>query len=295
MKPEITVFTPTYNRAYILNKLYESLLIQNTDNFEWLIVDDGSMDNTKNLIKQWISDNKIPIRYIFQENQGKHIAINTGTKNAEGKYFLVVDSDDYLKRDALKICGHLAEKIDEKRDFAGFTIIHFSEEYSADESKYGKKEWVYGQKKYEWEFPGEAIFCYKTEVLKEFPFPQFSGEKFCPESLIHRRIRRKKYHILFTDYYLMSGDYLEDGLSSRYMQMMMNSPRAAMLSYKEKIWDTKNNAEKKEYARIYWDIALKSKHIPWKEKISSLPLYWTLRIFLNKFFHKFMKNHILKT
>ena len=79
---QITIFTPAYNRAYILPVLYASLLKQTDSNFEWVIVDDGSSDNTEELVHSWISEDKIPINYKKQLNQGKHIAINTGVQMA---------------------------------------------------------------------------------------------------------------------------------------------------------------------------------------------------------------------
>ena len=87
MKPILTIFTPTYNRAYILPKLYESLIKQTNKNFIWLIVDDGSDDNTEDIIKKWKEENYIDIEYIKQHNQGKHIAHNTGVDNCKTELF----------------------------------------------------------------------------------------------------------------------------------------------------------------------------------------------------------------
>ena len=92
----LTIFTPTFNRAHTLVRLYEGLLKQTEKVFEWLIVDDGSTDGTKNLVEGFIQERKLNIRYFYQENQGKHIAINKGVSEARGNYFLTIDSDDYL-------------------------------------------------------------------------------------------------------------------------------------------------------------------------------------------------------
>ena len=97
----ITVFTPTYNRGYIIEKLYNSLVSQNYNEFEWLIVDDGSTDQTQELISNFITKGFIDIRYFKQENGGKHRAINKGVKLAKGELFFIVDSDDYLSNNAL--------------------------------------------------------------------------------------------------------------------------------------------------------------------------------------------------
>ena len=99
---ELTVFTPTYNRAYTLGRLYESLCRQSNKNFEWLVVDDGSKDGTEELIKSWQSEEKISIRYIYQENGGKMRAHNRGVKSTETELFVCVDSDDYLVDDGIE-------------------------------------------------------------------------------------------------------------------------------------------------------------------------------------------------
>ena len=100
---KITVFTPTYNRAYIIEDLYRSLQRQTYRDFEWLVVDDGSADNTKELFERWQQEyNPFPIRYVRQENGGKCRAINRGLELAEGRLFLNVDSDDYLTDDAIE-------------------------------------------------------------------------------------------------------------------------------------------------------------------------------------------------
>ena len=94
--PTITVFTPTYNRAYIIENLYRSLQNQTTSDFEWLVIDDGSKDNTKELFTNWILENtNFPIRYYKVENGGKHRAINKATDIANGKLFFIVDSVPY--------------------------------------------------------------------------------------------------------------------------------------------------------------------------------------------------------
>jgi glycosyltransferase involved in cell wall biosynthesis len=89
-----TVFTPSYNRARTLPRVYESLQRQTLRNFEWLVMDDGSTDDTRQLVTRWQAESNFPIRYIFQENQGKPAAFNHGVQEARGKLFLTLDSDD---------------------------------------------------------------------------------------------------------------------------------------------------------------------------------------------------------
>ena len=97
-----TVFTPTYNRGHTLHRVYNSLRIQTCSDFEWLIMDDGSTDCTAELVKGWQAENHFPIRYYFQENQGKHFAWNRAAEIAFGEYFICADSDDEFTPDALQ-------------------------------------------------------------------------------------------------------------------------------------------------------------------------------------------------
>ena len=128
----ITVFTPTYNRAHLLPQVYESLCKQTFKEFEWVIVDDGSVDDTKNVIDKWTMDNgqwtifsntsdneEFSIRYFRQENGGKHRAINRGVKEARGELFFIVDSDDMLPPDALEIVAKVYGDIKGDTSFAG--------------------------------------------------------------------------------------------------------------------------------------------------------------------------------
>ncbi len=99
----LTVFTPAYNRAHTIGRTYDSLLRQTCKDFEWLVIDDGSSDNTKELVEGWIKDNRIPIRYIYQENQGMHGAHNTAYKNINTELNTCIDSDDFMPDDAVEL------------------------------------------------------------------------------------------------------------------------------------------------------------------------------------------------
>lgn len=271
----ITIFTPTFNRARTLPKLYESLKTQTDKDFEWLIVDDGSKDETEKLIKDYVDEDRVKIRYFFQENKGKHFAVNQGLKLAEGDYFVNIDSDDYLLPNAVAEMKNLAAET-HNEDVAGFTFIHFSEKIIFNPEEYGKKR-IYKPKVYHWEHHGEMMYCLKTDIYKQFPFPEFDGEKFCPESIVLRRIE-KKYKILYTDKVLAKGEYLEGGLSSNYYKMMFNSPHGALLGYKEKIDEETSFDVKLETAKTYYDIAWKSKQTTLKEKFFNLSPILTLSV-----------------
>lgn len=283
---QFTVLTPTFNRTHTLPRLYESLLLQNFKDLEWLIVDDGSSDGTKDLVAAWQAEKKIDIKYIFQENAGKHIAINTGLQHASGEWFFTVDSDDYLRENALETAVAVLEDL--PQDFAGFTGIRFSDKLQFHREDFGKKQWTEGN--YEWPYPGEMTFIWKTSVSKKYLFPVFPGEKFCQESLVIRRILAEN-KVLYTDHVLLGGDYLEDGLSQNLWPRMKASPRYSMLNYAERISQKtfKNKAEELSFAKNYWDIALSARHIPWSEKLTGISLPLTLRVFANKLLNKLRK------
>jgi len=97
----LTVFTPTYNRAYCLGQLYDSLVRQTNKDFVWLIVDDGSSDTTKEVVASWQKEDKIEIQYVYQENQGMHGAHNTAYKTIVTELNVCIDSDDYMPDDAI--------------------------------------------------------------------------------------------------------------------------------------------------------------------------------------------------
>ena len=102
MKATLTIFTPAYNRAYTLHKCYESLKKQTNKDFEWLIIDDGSTDNTKELVQSWIEENLIPIKYHYQKNQGMHGAHNSAYELIDTTLNVCIDSDDYMPDDAVE-------------------------------------------------------------------------------------------------------------------------------------------------------------------------------------------------
>lgn len=120
-----TVFTPTYNRAHTLHRVFESLLAQTFQDFEWLIVDDGSSDATRDLVNSWQAP--FPIRYIYKENGGKHTAFNLAVQEARGEFFLTFDSDDRCVSHALQRFYEVWQGIEDKDAFSGVTALCMDE------------------------------------------------------------------------------------------------------------------------------------------------------------------------
>ena len=119
----ITVLTPTYNRERTLTKAYNSLVEQECKEFEWLIIDDGSKDNTKKLVDKFIKENKISIRYFLKKNGGKHTALNYGIPKSKGDLILILDSDDYLSKDAIKLIKDYWKKYKYNDKICGMTFL----------------------------------------------------------------------------------------------------------------------------------------------------------------------------
>lgn len=233
----ITVFTPTYNRAHLLPVLYDSLCSQTFNDFEWLIVDDGSVDNTEELVKSFVNEGKITISYFKKENGGKHRAVNYGVKKAKGELFFIVDSDDKLPLNSLSIINENYQYVKEDEAFAGVCGLkaYFNGDLLPGEIDYDVLEcrgidYDYGRKSKLSSDIAENVV--KTTIMKQFPFPEYEGESFCAESAIWNPIGEKyKYRYFNKIIYLC--EFLEDGLSANSLRSRMRCPMSAMHIYRD--------------------------------------------------------------
>lgn len=191
-QPLFTIFTPTYNRASTLGRVYNSLIKQTYQNFEWLLIDDGSTDTTKDLVSIWISDSAIPIRYIYQENQGKHIAFNKAVLEARGKFFVPLDSDDACSPLALERFKTIWESIKKPDLFSG-VCVHCENQQGQLIGKLFAKDILDTDScelLYKYKLAGEKWGFHRTDILKSFPFPEVTDVKFLPESLVWHAIAK---------------------------------------------------------------------------------------------------------
>lgn len=231
----ITVFTPTYNREKKLHLVYEALLKQDATLFEWLVVDDGSTDNTEQVVENWIAEKKITIRYIKQENAGKSMAFNRGVKEAKGEFFVCCDSDDRLKENVLTVIQEKYETIKDEDLIAGIGFI--SSKLNTNEvigTKYPQDEMIsnYYDIYHKYGVQGDKQLMFKTDILKQYPFPQYGNEKFVPEALVFLRIA-KKYKILFCNVFGEEKEYQDDGYTSQYFSLVKRNPRGNMQYFLE--------------------------------------------------------------
>ena len=229
----LTVFTPTYNRAYRLGTLYDSLCQQTMTDFEWLIVDDGSTDATEKIIKEWIKEGVIRIRYFKQQNGGKHRAINKGVQESHGEMFLIVDSDDSLTLNSIERIYHHYLKIKDRKEFAGVCGCRaYSDGKIIRNPSFDVVECTNFERMYCYRLIGDMAEVFYTSILRKFPFPEITDEKFCPEILIWNRIARK-YKIRHFGEGIYIGEYLPDGLTAKITKIRMNSPVGTSMTYAE--------------------------------------------------------------
>lgn len=229
----ITIFTPTYNRAHLLARLYRSLCHQSNKDFEWVIVDDGSVDHTEAVIESFQVENQIAIQFYKQENRGKHSAINKGVSLAKGELFFIVDSDDYLAAQAVEEVYFYFNKMQHLPSVAGVAGRRMYADFSiVGTSNYEELISNSLDIRYLHQVTGDLVEVFKTEVLKKYPFPESKGEKFCPEALVWNRIAQN-YDLLFFNKGIYITEYLEGGLTSSIVKIRMQSPKLSTLYYAE--------------------------------------------------------------
>ena len=231
----LTIFTPTYNRGYILPQAYEALCRQTNKNFIWLIVDDGSIDGTQQLVQGWIQEAKISIEYYFRKNGGKMRAHNEGVRLCHTELFVCIDSDDYLVDDAVETILKLWDTIDSKETLAGIVAYRGKDPYH---TMFGESFPCAGhatiQELQSKGFVGETTSIYRTNVLSQFPFPVFEGEKFMPEAVAFDRIDAH-YPLYIFPKVLTICEYRDDGLTYAVDMLRENNPQGWLLYYQQRI------------------------------------------------------------
>ena len=222
---KLTVFTPTFNRRYCLDRCYESLKRQTCSDFIWLIIDDGSTDDTKELVERWVEEQKIEIRYYFQQNQGMHGAHNTAYQMIDTELNLCIDSDDFMPDTAIEKILTFWEKhgndqvsglIGLDADADGQVIgTRLPEDVSRStlfelHSKHG----VTGDKK----------LVYRSELTRHFPYPLFAGENYVGLAYKYYKLDQE-YELLLLNEILCTVEYMEDGSSRNMLKQYRRNPR----------------------------------------------------------------------
>ena len=229
----ITVFTPTYNRAYILHKLYDSLCRQKNQNFEWLILDDGSEDNTEQLVNSWITSGLIDIQYYKTQNGGKSRAINKGVSMAKGELFFIVDSDDYLVDCAIDRVLYYWNTIKEKSKYAGVCgrrIYPNGEKIGGDNINFDVIDSDNLSFHYSLGMNAYIAEVFRTDLLSKYPFPEIEHEKFVPEALIWNKIT-ELYPMRYFNEGIYVCEYLSDGYTKNFKRNLKQNPKGFRLYY----------------------------------------------------------------
>lgn len=234
----ITVLTATYNRAYTLPRLYESLERQGSKSFEWVVVDDGSVDGTLSLLEEYQEKSTFPIKVVQQENAGKHIAINTGVSAARGDWIFIVDSDDLLAHDAIESvfsdlynCGsdNTLGYCYRKADLAGVLIGNKIPDGVPEPAKMTPTQ--AGNL-----YMGDLAYIFRRSALLKHSFPKFKGEIFVPELFIWNKISDDGSILFFHHKIIYLCEYLADGYSANFYKNLRRNPKGFGCFYKDQIF-----------------------------------------------------------
>jgi len=252
---KFSILTATYNRESKLHALYESLCMQTFEDFEWIVVDDGSVDNTASVVKSWCDAKLIDIQYVKQGNGGKHRALNRGMSMVNGDWVAIIDSDDSVTPDCLERVARSIEKanLDLKTEIAGVVFLSKYASGKVVGSSFPHKEYIGKTYEYysEYKLTGDKFDFYRSSVLREFPFPEFYGENFLAEGIVWNRIN-KKYDCLFVNEALQIVEYQEDGLSGNSIMLRIKSPNGAAALYSEGMTLNVPVLKKLRYASNYY-------------------------------------------
>jgi len=214
----ISIVTSAYNRAYRLPKLYESIIAQSDRDFEWIVVDDGSVDDTEALVKSWMDDNIIKIRYFFKENGGMHTAMNLGVSKADGLFVLKADSDDMLFENAVERVRYYYEsglwQEGGNRELCGICFLNTDAKGSVIGDRFNEDVCIsdYITVRVNGGIKGDKSEVVLTEKLREAPYLELNGEKRFPTSGVWIKLAYK-YDMIFANESIYIRDYLADGIT----------------------------------------------------------------------------------
>lgn len=198
-----TIFTPTFNRKATIERTYNSIkqlilpqINGNMGEIEWIVVDDGSMDNTEGLFAKLCQENAIALRYYYQQNQGKHVAMNFAAQQARGKFWLTIDSDDTILPDALlkyyKAWNSIPEN--ERNEYCGVSARCIDSEGNivGDKLPYQPMDVSFTELRMKYRIEGEMLEMFRVDVLRQYPFPEYDSRmRYCPEAIAWFEMAKK--------------------------------------------------------------------------------------------------------
>ena len=222
---QLTIVTPAYNRADKLPALYESLCRQTSDDFNWLVVDDGSQDGTKQVIEKMEQEGRLLISYLYKPNGGKHTALNLAIKTVKTELFFIVDSDDVLTPDAVETILRDWDRVRDQ-DLCGIGYLRGYDSSKVIGDRYTADGLVdtFINERYNRGINGDKAEVWVTKCLQEAGgFPEYPGERFISESVLWIKMARKR-KMLFRNKIIYITEYLAGGLSDSGRALRFRCP-----------------------------------------------------------------------
>lgn len=222
---KFSILTATYNRAKCLPKLYESLIKNKSNNYEieWLIMDDGSKDETEQLIKDYVEKNEIKIKFFKQQNQGKMTAINNLAQHVTGEIWIECDSDDYFTDDALNKIEKLYQKNKNRKNIYAFAFLKIDQNGNNMGNTFKKEETTMFDLYFKDGGTGEKALAFITEVRKKYRYELEHNERFVTEARMYHKMD-KNYKIVCSNEYAMVCEYQEEGYTKNINKEFVNNP-----------------------------------------------------------------------
>lgn len=240
--PLITVFTATYNRGHLIQRIYQSLLRQKEFNFEWLVIDDGSQDQTEDLFNDWTSrDNPFEIRYYKQENRGLIRTLNRGIELARGEYFAKIDSDDYVVDDYTTNISKWVASIENSTSIYAVSGVRVTPDGIPLKGKWPDIPRELGfvdatdLERAAYDLDADMCEAWRTDVLRNYPFPVWNGEKFAPEQIVFNQIALDGYKIRWYPVAMSICEYQEGGLTKGARKLEIQNPMGYAMMYNHKL------------------------------------------------------------
>ncbi len=231
---KISILTPTYNREKLLPNLYNSLVqnIKDEIEIEWIITDDGSTDQTENLVETWQEENKIEIKYFKQENQGKMASINNMVEKASGDLIIECDSDDYFTNDAFLEIYSIWKENKDRKDLYGLCFLKYDSNGKNMGDNFKKKETTMFGLYFKEGETGEKAIVFFTNVRKQYKYELEKNERFVTEARMYHKMD-EKYKILCVNKPIMICEYQKDGYSKNIKKQFTQNPYGYYEYFKE--------------------------------------------------------------
>lgn len=239
MQSLLTILTATYNRAHLLPDLYHSLQKQTIQTFEWMIIDDGSTDKTKELVQNWLNENNsFHIHYHYTINGGKNRAVNYGVKHIITPYTIIIDSDDYLTEDAIEFLSNRLNGLEEEENIAGIAGLRgIDENNPLNQVDFPKDKYIIcnnlDRKQYHLEKDSSEV--YRTSILQNHPFVVWENEKFSPEEIVWNQIALEGYSLHWYNKVTCIVRYQEGGLTNDSFNLIKKNPMGYAMMYKQRV------------------------------------------------------------